>query len=353
MTYPASIQHRGVPALPARRRFSFFIGTADAGGSFRHFDDGTPASLWVDVRAVDIAGLAFTWVRGNAIDAGRIMREQHKDAASHPLYLLLKLNALVANEAADMVLVDADRFLQLRSPACNDMWFVGLPRSLVSRWLPGIQGPAAILLKGHTGWAGLLSAYLRGLDFSQLRRVTSPFEQELMGEHVLSMLSFALSQSMGAALLPDPVPARSRSQHAEMRRWIRDNCADPELSAAKLARHFHASIRHVHKVFASAGGGLSFRETVHQVRLELAARMLSEPAAASLQVAQVGYRCGFADPAYFGLVFRKHYGCTPGAFADAHAPGQSARCLKNPAGKSTDRSVPFPAVAKNHIPSSL
>jgi AraC-like DNA-binding protein len=328
MTPLASTQRRGVPPSSARRRLSFFVGTADPGGSVEHFDHATPASLWVDVRSVDIGGLAFMWVRGNAIDVGRILREQHKDAASHPLYLLLKLNAVIANEAADMVLVDADRFLQLRSPACNDMWFVGLPRLLVSRWLPGIPSPEAILLKGNVGWVGLLLAYLRRLDFVQLRGVTSPFEQELMGEHIMSMLSFALSQSKGPALLPDPVPPRNRAQHVDMRRWIVDNCADPEMDAAKLARHFHSSVRHVHKVFASAGGGQSFLETVRQARLEMAARMLSGPAAASVQVAQVAYRCGFSDPAYFGLVFRKHYGCTPGAFADAHAPGRSAPCLK-------------------------
>lgn len=48
----------------------------------------------------------------------------------------------------------------------------------------------------------------------------------------------------------------------------------------------------------------------------------------SVQVAQVAYRCGFADLACFGLVFRKHDGYTPGAFAGARASGQSKPCLK-------------------------
>jgi AraC-like DNA-binding protein len=334
MTPPPAIQHRGVGPLPARRRFSFFVGAADADCCLKHFDDATTAALWQDVKAIDIGGLAFMWVRGNAIDVGRIVREQHKDAASHPLYLLLKLNTFTTNETNDVVLVDADRFMRLQSPHCTDMWFVGLSRSLVSRWLPSASGTAATLLKGHTGWPAVLSAYLHGLDFHQLQSISSPFEKELMAEHVLSMLSFALPQNALPAVR-DPIPERDRVQHDEMHRWILDNYADPEISVARLAKQFHASVRHVHKVFASAGHGMSFLDTVRHVRLETAARMLRAPAPASMLVAQIAYRCGFADAAYFGLVFRKRYGCTPRTYAGTHALPQVDAAPVNSANGAT------------------
>jgi AraC-like DNA-binding protein len=310
---PYSAQRRignaGGP-VAVRKRFSFWIDTPSAKREASKQGNSKNARLWQELKAVDVGELAFMWVRGNAVDVGSVVHSRMKDAASHPLYLVLKLNTFTTNETNDLVLVDADRFLKLRSPACTDMWFIGLPHSLVTRWLPGTEGPVAKVLKGHEGWSGVLSAYVRGLDFNHLQGVASPFEQELLGEHVLSMLSFALFKN-GLKSDADPSSARNRALHGDMCRWIRNNYADPDISAAKLADQVHSSARYVHKVFADAGGGMTFRDTVQQVRLEVAAQMLRAPSTPPMTVAQIAHRCGFSDPAYFGFVFRKQFGCTP------------------------------------------
>lgn len=302
--------------VAAKKRFSFWIDNSGTKGGHSKPERSKERRFWQELKAVDIGELAFVWVRGNALDVGDIMHSRMKDAASHPLYLVLKLNTFTTNETNDMVLVDATRFLKLRSPACTDMWFIGLPRSLVIRWLPGTEGPVARVLKGHQGWSGMLSAYLRGLDFNHLQDIASSFEEQLLGEHVLSMLSFALLQNEPRTC-DSRSSSRSRALHEDMCHWIRDNYADPGISATMLANHFHSSARYVHKVFANAGGGLTFKDTVRQVRLEMAAQMLRTRTTPPATVAQIAYRCGFSDPAYFGLVFRKQYGCTPGTFAPA------------------------------------
>ncbi len=94
------------------------------------------------------------------------------------------------------------------------------------------------------------------------------------------------------------------------------------LDSRKLCRPAHLrdkACRSVACVRTACAQGLrQFRlrhdlaDTVQQVRLEVAARMLRAPSAPPLTVAQIAYRCGFSDPAYFGFVFRKQYGCTPG-----------------------------------------
>jgi len=131
------------------------------------------------------------------------------------------------------------------------------------------------------------------------------------------MLSMALSQNK---LVHDAeaVSARDRALHARMRMWIRDHYADPEVSAAKLAADFNVSVRYVHKAFASAGRGMTFLDAVLHERMEAAMRMLRTSSISNTQISQVAYSCGFTDPAYFGLVFRKHRGCSPGAFAKMH-----------------------------------
>lgn len=324
---PYSAQRRignmGSP-VAAKKRFSFWIDTTGAKRGHSKRGRSKDGRFWQELKAVDVGNLAFMWVRGNAVDVSDVMHSRMKDAASHPLYLVLKLNTFTTNETNDMVLVDAVRFLKLRSPACTDMWFIGLPHSLVTRWLPGTDGPVAKILKGHEGWSGVLSAYLRGLDFNHLQGIASSFEQELLGEHVLSMLSFALLQSGGPTSNGDPSSARNRALHEDMCRWIRDNYADPDISATELANQFHSSARYVHKVFANAGRGMTFRDTVQQVRLDMAAQMLRAPSTPPMTVAQIAHRCGFSDPSYFGFVFRKQYGCTPRSLVPT-LPALSAR----------------------------
>jgi AraC-like DNA-binding protein len=172
-------------------------------------------------------------------------------------------------------------------------------------------------LRGNKGWTGVLANYLRAMSLEHLSTVANQFEREMVGEHVLSMLSMALSQNE-LAHDPEVVSARDRALHDRMRMWIRDHYADPEVSAAKLAADFNVSVRYVHKAFASAGRGMTFLEAVQRERMEAAVRMLRTSSISNMQISQIAYRCGFTDPAYFGLVFRKYQGCAPGAFAKTH-----------------------------------
>lgn len=50
--------------------------------------------------------------------------------------------------------------------------------------------------------------------------------------------------------------------------------------------------------------------------LEAAVRLLRTASCAQMFVAQIAYRCGFTDPAYFGPVFRKRFAKSPRAFAE-------------------------------------
>jgi two-component system response regulator YesN len=61
------------------------------------------------------------------------------------------------------------------------------------------------------------------------------------------------------------------------------------------------------RLFKEKTGG-HFHEYVMERRLEMAARLLRETA---LPVHDVSHRVGYGDAAYFGKVFRKHYGSTP------------------------------------------
>jgi AraC family transcriptional regulator, positive regulator of tynA and feaB len=137
------------------------------------------------------------------------------------------------------------------------------------------------------------------------------------------VLSETLARLVGAALAPDPerLPTGSRAEvraafHDAIVRHVLDRCADPALSAARVAAHFRVSVRYVHEVFARQPA--SFAQTVLERRLTLAAlRLRDEPA---LGIGEAAERAGFGDPSYFARVFRRRFGCTPRDYRRTRGP---------------------------------
>ncbi|PIF78508.1 AraC-like DNA-binding protein [Variovorax sp. 54] len=323
--------HTGM--VPRKDGFAFWAD--EIGPLVGRLDSPERTDFQQELTIVDTAGLAFMRVHGSGATIERKGPSQLMGAEVYPYHLLLKLDGgLAISEqrrrielgTGDMVLIDSWQPLRLSSTEATDSWSLGLPEALVNRWLPHADQSTDLLLAAGKGWAGMLSGYLRALDVDHLCSIQSPAERQLLGEHLMSMLSFALEQNGLVAqpgALGERVSPRDGDLHARMRAWIRDHHADTEVDAQKLAACFNVSVRYVHKVFAKAGRGMTFLETLQGDRLEAAAQMLRSAAGARKFVAQVAYDCGFADPAYFGLVFRKKYGCTPRSFALRQGPGQA------------------------------
>ena len=334
---PISILCVDTEAVPAHERFAFWAEEMGAKLGFTRYDSPERATFRQELSILDVGGLSFMRTRGSGVDIFRPVPMRMKEGADYPFYLLVKFNSgFTTNEQLgrsaiiginDMVLIDSNEAMRLHSRDGADSWIIGLSQPLVTRWLPDARNAVALPLQADKGWSSMLSTYLRALTVGHLQSTGSRFERELIGEHVLSMLSFALAQR-GVVHESEAVSARDRQLHARMRKWIRDNYSDPDLSAAKLAGDFNVSVRYVHKVFANAGQGTTFLGVVQHERLEAAVRLLRTASCARMFVAQIAYSCGFADPAYFGLVFRKKFGQSPRAFAALHgATPQMAAAL--------------------------
>jgi AraC-like DNA-binding protein len=319
---PPLVQRFDTEHLPPEDRFAYWadefgksIGYVGLESPFR-----SDFHQWLSV--VDLSALSLARLRGSAVSSSA-EPGQVKDVELHPFQLMLKVGdgpstirqgSEATVQSGDLVLIDSLQKMRMQAHVAVNSLLVGLPKPLVTRWLPDAEAAAAQRLDGGKGWSSVLAAYLNAMSIDDAQAVRSPFEQELVGEHILSMLSFALSQN-GFVRDSDTVSSRDRALHLRMYNWIRDNYADPEVSAAKLAARFHVSVRYVHKVFANAGRGITFLDVLQHERLEAAVRMLRTASVSHTFVAQIAYRCGFSDPAYFGLVFRKRYGCSPRAFA--------------------------------------
>ncbi|WP_286554360.1 AraC family transcriptional regulator [Variovorax sp. J22G40] len=286
---------------------------------------------------VELATMGFMRVQGPAEQACPQAMAAIREGRRFPLQLVMVCaGSLTLRDASgrsltlgpdDMALVDGHAGPTLLSLQFVDAWIVGLSEALVARWLQGGAAATGHRLQGDRGWGRVLSAYLRNWEFEQLDRLISPFEKEIIGEHVMSLLSMALAHAPAPA--PQPGDAgcgtqrpsmRDRGLHGRMHQWIRDNYANPEIGVATLAARFGVSTRYVHKVFLNAGSGETFLDALRRERLEAAAGLLRASAKAPAGVSDIAYACGFSDPGYFGQVFRRKYGVSPSDYAKKGDP---------------------------------
>jgi AraC-like DNA-binding protein len=101
----------------------------------------------------------------------------------------------------------------------------------------------------------------------------------------------------------DDLPAAHR---AAAQTFIDQHLADPELAAPAVARAVGISPRQLSRVFAEVG--TSIPGYVRARRLEQARTLLEGAGAASLSIAEVARRCGFASAAHFSTAFRTRFG---------------------------------------------
>ncbi|GAA3226583.1 helix-turn-helix domain-containing protein [Dactylosporangium siamense] len=122
--------------------------------------------------------------------------------------------------------------------------------------------------------------------------------------HAAGMLSIALDPSILTAV-------RSPRSYQTCLDDIEEHLTDHDLSPAATARRLGVSVRTVHGWFS--GHGASYGATVRRLRLERAARHLTDPSMRHLRVIDVATEAGFGSVASFHRAFRQQFGHTPSA----------------------------------------
>jgi AraC-like DNA-binding protein len=152
----------------------------------------------------------------------------------------------------------------------------------------------------------------------------------ILSSYLVSLMSVPRGLSRLVALLADqqvrellahvfnPAGDLARAQvyggikAARLQAVVRDigqRLADPDLSAAAVARRLRLSERYVQQLLE--GAGQSFSAHVRERRLKRARRMLRDPLTAHLRIADVAAIAGFNDLSHFNRMFRAYFGETP------------------------------------------
>lgn len=112
----------------------------------------------------------------------------------------------------------------------------------------------------------------------------------------------------------DATVTRQQKQVAQIRHFIDQYLADPDLNVSTVAAAHHMSIRSLQYLFESEGENVS--DLIRKRRLEKIQIDLRDPSQKDLPIAMIGSRWGFADPAYFSRVFRQAVGVPPTVYRD-------------------------------------
>jgi len=186
---------------------------------------------------------------------------------------------------------------------------IRVPRSAVNARLLTPFSLRAGRLPGESGIGHVFSGFLRSiaesvetLSLDELR----PLELAL-AEFLVASLAGHDKEGQFSGLTPSQAALFSR-----ICRSIEGNLADPDLGLTSMAKEERVSPRYLQKLFEAVGQ--NFSTYLRSRRLERCRADLVNPLYAKVSIADVCFRWGFNDPAYFSRAFREQYGASPRTF---------------------------------------
>ncbi|SAL73485.1 AraC family transcriptional regulator [Caballeronia udeis] len=186
---------------------------------------------------------------------------------------------------------------------------IRVPRASINARLLTPFSLRAGRLPGEAGIGHVFSGFLRSiaesvetLSLDELR----PLELAL-AEFLIASLAGHDKQGSYSGLTPSQAAIFSR-----VCRTIEGNLADPDLGLTSIAKEERVSPRYLQKLFEAVGQNFSIY--LRSRRLERCRAELVNPLYEKVSIADVCFRWGFNDPAYFSRVFREQYGASPRTF---------------------------------------
>lgn len=177
-----------------------------------------------------------------------------------------------------------------------------VPADWLSLWIGDVHGLKARPISLRSRWGPPLANFLQTVcsEIDAADVPTRAIEQNLGGLLNLSLSGVAVAEG------------RSPGQAALGRRAIeaiRAHHEDPELTCDGIAADLGVAPRTLQKALAACG--TTYRMALSEIRLERARAMLADPACSGLGIAEIAYRAGYADSAYFTRIFTRATGVPP------------------------------------------
>ncbi len=211
-------------------------------------------------------------------------------------------------QPGDFTLCDLTRPYVVRSDGPCNLFVVGIPRSLLLRYVAFPEELTALAMSRRDSMNGLVSDYLHTL--------WTRFPEGLPLPDAWQVCQATMSLVGGAyERLTQYRPARrsAASVHrARIRCYIEKHLTDPDLTPAAIASGCQINLRYMHRLQALENETLA--RYILRRRLEECARALAAPQQRR-SVTEIAFLYGFKSATHFGRAFRDRYGVTPGKYA--------------------------------------
>jgi AraC-like DNA-binding protein len=244
--------------------------------------------------------LTFTPPRGQVLLAALVAGVcAFKDADARPRQLR-RQQVLLALGGAPLTLAPeaGARLAAVAAPA----------HVLNPRFVTAERLAAAALMSHGGGVAALLCDLISRTSGGETRAPGAGFVDAIGG-----LLSATLEDCGRSQRLKRGAAAGTRRE--QIGGHLRRHFADPELSAADVARAVGVSRRYLHRLYAEAGR--SFREELIALRIAACLAAFRDGAQADRTIAEIAYAAGYADISQFNRHFRRLNGETPSALRRA------------------------------------
>lgn len=181
------------------------------------------------------------------------------------------------------------------------------PRSALKNRLidPAALSDRVVTVRDKT-YLLLLQGYLNTL--LQASKEHAPSTGNLVAQHLLDLTANLLTTESGIAEVVR-LQGKKNLRFQEMKRYIKANIQDSQLSVEMVAKEHNISSHYVRKLFYEAG--VSFSLYLCELRLIWVYERLSSREWAAESISTLAYSAGFNNLAWFNRRFKKRFGLTP------------------------------------------
>ncbi len=214
-------------------------------------------------------------------------------------------------QPGDCALVDSRQPYGFDFPADFDCLSVQIPAGWLRTWLPAPERLTAMSLGAASGWGATLCSLAANLRPEAVEGMALP--RDIVAGQLGALLALAGGHDVTAG------SAHRQALLDRLRAGLRDRLHESDLDPAALAAQHGLSKRYLHALFAAAGS--SFGAELVEQRLVRAAALLADRRFAALSIAEIAWRCGFAEPSHFARRFRARHGLPPAAWRQLRLHG--------------------------------
>jgi AraC-like DNA-binding protein len=279
-----------------------------------------PAQIAAKGTIADLGPLNVCSVRSNATTIRRTPKLAHDDLEPS-LFLGLQISgsSMVIQgdrqavlRPGDLALYDTTAPYTLLNDDGIHQHYFRIPIEALALPASAINQVTAVRLSPDRPVADLAATYFE-------RLATNPTLLGLPAAEAVGHPSIELVRALITTQLADPRLAREPLEatlQLRIMEYVRAHLAEHDLTAARIARKHHISVRHLYGILAASG--ISLGDWVRAHRLEECRRDLARPGAQSATIASIAHRWGFGDATNFGRAFKEAYGMSPRQWREQH-----------------------------------